>query len=120
MNTDLTKNIINGSYKVYNYLGSGFLEKVYCEALEIELQNNKIFYNREYEIPIYYKEVKLDCLYKADFICYNNIIIEVKAVKCIENIHYAQLMNYLKATKYKIGLLINFGGKELEIRRVLL
>ncbi len=120
MNTDLTKNIINCSYKVYNYLGSGFLEKVYCEALEIELQNNKIFYNREYEIPIYYNEVKLDCLYKADFICYNNIIIEVKAVKCIENIHYAQLINYLKSTKYKIGLLINFGGKELEIRRVLL
>jgi GxxExxY protein len=120
MNTDLTKNIINCSYKVHKYLGSGFLEKVYCEALEIEFQNNTISFNREYEIPIYYKEVKLDCLYKADFICYNNIILEIKAVKQLDSIHFSQILNYLKATKLKTGLLINFGSKKLEIKRVVL
>jgi GxxExxY protein len=120
MDNELTKVIINSSYKVYNYLGSGFLEKVYCEALEIEFHNNSILFKRENEIPIYYKNIKLNCLYKADFVCYNQILIEVKAVKYIDAIHYAQILNYLKATKLKIGLIINFGGKELEIKRFIL
>ena len=103
---------------VYNEIGCGFLEKVYQEALEIEFQLNKLPYRRESPINVYYKGVQLQQSYIADFICYDKIIIELKAVSSISDTHRAQIYNYLKATNYRLGILVNFGGPELEIIRI--
>ena len=103
---------------VYNEIGCGFLEKVYQEALEIEFQLNKLPYRRESPINVYYKGVQLHQSYIADFICYDKIIIELKAVSSISDTHRAQIYNYLKATNYRLGILVNFGGPELEIIRI--
>lgn len=95
--------------KVYNVLGSGFVEPVYQEALEIEFQRRKIPYVREPEIEIYYDGVKLQKRFRPDFICYDKIIVELKAVMELDDWNRVQVYNYLKATKMKVGLLFNFG-----------
>lgn len=105
---------------VHSNLGCGFLESVYQEALELELIRNSIPYEVESQIDIHYKEVVLDKKYYSDFVCYDEIILELKAVKSIEDIHVAQLMNYLKATRKKVGYLINFGSTSLEYKRFIL
>ena len=93
---------------VYNKLGIGFLEPVYQEALEVEFQRRGIPLDREKELAIMYDGVKLKQTYRADFVCYDHIIVELKAVSALDNIHRAQVHNYLKATGYKLGILINF------------
>ena len=98
--------------KVHRTLGSGFLEAVYQEALEIEFNRLNIPYEREKELSITYNGLELKQTYKADFLCYNKIIVELKAVTCLDNVHRAQTINYLKATNFKLGLLINFGDTE--------
>ncbi len=103
---------------VYSELGSGFLEKVYQEALEIEFQNTGIPYKREVNIHISYKKKQLQQAYVADFICYDKIIVELKAVSELNEIHEAQVFNYLKATGFDIALLVNFGEKPINIRRL--
>lgn len=104
--------------RVYNLLGNGFLEAVYQEALEIELDRRHIPYEREKELEIYYDGIKLGKKYIADFVCYGKIILELKAVKELDDSHRSQLFNYLKATGFKLGLLINFGKyDELQIER---
>lgn len=110
-------NIIGACMEVHTELGSGFLESVYQEALEIEFIDNKIMYQREVPIKISYKENELSKYFVADFLCYDKIIVELKAVKKIEDIHIAQILNYLKATGNKVGLLVNFGAKSLEYKR---
>lgn len=117
---ELTYGIIGAAMKVHSTLKYGFLESVYQEALEIELNKLDIPYEREVEIPVYYEGIKLDTKFRADFICYNKIIVELKAIKQLTNIEEAQLINYLKATNYKIGLLINFGEKSLKYKRFIL
>ena len=112
-------NIIGAAIEVHNELGCGFLEAVYQEALEIELQKRKIPYKREALINIKYKGHKLQKEYFADFICYGNIIVELKALNKIEDLHKSQVINYLKATNMKLGLLINFGGEQLEYKRLI-
>ena len=112
--------IIGCCMDVHSNLGCGFLEAVYQEALELELIRNLIPYELESQIDIHYRGVVLDKKYYADFICYDEIILELKAVKCIEDIHVAQLINYLKATRKKVGYLINFGSKSLEYKRFIL
>ena len=112
--------IIGRCMDVHSNLGCGFLESVYQEALEIEFIRNSIPYEVESQIEIYYKGIVLDKKYYSDFICYDEIILELKAVKCIEDIHVAQLINYLKATRKKVGYLINFGSKSLEFKRFIL
>lgn len=109
--------IIGASMEVHNELGYGFLEAVYQEALEIEFEERKIPNIREREIEVYYKDLKLDKGYRADFLCYDEIIVELKASKefCPED--FAQILNYLKATERKVGLLINFGKEKLEYKR---
>ena len=102
--------IINACMEVHNELGSGFLEAVYQEALEKEFKLQNIPYEREKLLPISYKGEKLLKEYYADFICYDKIIVEIKAVESIHEKHKAQLMNYLKATGYKVGFLVNFGS----------
>ena len=104
--------IIGAAMKVYRTLGSGFLEAVYQEALEIEFNRLNIPYEREKELSITYNGLELKQTYKADFLCYNKIIVELKAVACLDNVHRAQTINYLKATNFKLGLLINFGDTE--------
>ena len=115
-----TYKIIGSAQEVHKELGSGFLEVVYQDALQIEFNNNKIPYKREYALPIYYKNIKMNRLYYSDFICYDKIIVETKAVNQIVEEYYAQVMHYLKATQLKLGLIINFGEKSLKVKRIIL
>lgn len=110
---------INGAaMRVYNTLGHGFLEAVYQEALEIEFQKQGIPYEREKEIVITYDGMELKHTYRADFVCYGKIIVELKAVSVLDDSHRSQVFNYLCATGYKVGLLHNFGHYDgLEIER---
>ena len=113
---------INGAaFHVYNKLGPGFLEAVYQEALEIEFQRRSIPYEREKELKINYDGIVLQQTYKADFVCYGKIIVELKAVSELDDAHLSQVYNYLHATGIKLGLLYNFGcSGELEKQRIVL
>ncbi|SMO35622.1 GxxExxY protein [Saccharicrinis carchari] len=111
--------IIGAAMKVHSTLGCGFLEQVYQEALQIELKKQNIPFNREAPLTIIYDGIKLNNQYFADFTCYDKIIVELKAVKELDNIHEAQVFNYLKATGYRLGLLINFGETSLEYKRII-
>ena len=113
--------VVGAAYKVYNALGHGFLEAVYQEALEIEFQRQGIPYEREKELKIQYDGVELKQTYKADFVCFGKIIVELKAVNALDVAHRSQVYNYLHATGYKLGLLLNFGNSdELEKERIVL
>ena len=116
---DETYKIIGAAQDVHKDLGSGFLEKVYQESLELEFRSRNIPYKREYPTPIYFKDKKLDCNYRCDFFCFDKIIVELKAVKELNNDFYAQTMHYLKATKKELGLLINFGEISLKVKRII-
>lgn len=113
-----TYKIIGCAMEVHSSLGSGFLEAVYHEALAIEFERKEIPFKQEQKLEIYYKEQTLSKYYIADFICDDKIIIEIKATKEIAGIDEAQVINYLKATGLKIGLLINFGAESLEYKRL--
>ncbi len=103
--------LIQGAvFDVYRQLGCGFLEAVYQEALEIELSGRNIPFTSQEDISINYKGQLLKKRYRPDLICYNSIIIELKAAKAVAPEHKAQLINYLKATDMKLGLLVNFGS----------
>lgn len=113
--------IVGAAFKVYNALGHGFLEAVYQEALEIEFKKQGIPYEREKELKIQYDGVELKQTYKADFVCFGKIIVELKAVNALDDAHRSQVYNYLRATNYKLGLLLNFGNsEELEKERIVL
>lgn len=113
--------VVGAAFKVYNALGHGFLEAVYQEALEIEFQRQGIPYEREKELKIQYDGVELKQTYKADFVCFGKIIVELKAVNALDDAHRSQVYNYLHATNYKLGLLLNFGNSdELERERIVL
>ena len=103
---------------VFNELGSGFLEKVYQEALEREFIEKGIPYKREAPLKIMYKGLPLQQEYFADFICYDKIIVELKAVTELTEVHSAQVFNYLKATGFDLVILVNFGEKQLKIERL--
>ena len=114
-------NIQGAIYKVYHNLGSGFLESVYQECLGIEFTNLNIPYKAQYGINISYNGEIISQKYRADFVCYDKIIIEIKAVKETNDIQIAQLINYLKATGMKLGLLVNFGSHpKVEINRYIM
>ena len=101
---------INGAaMQVYNTLGIGFLEAVYQEALALEFTKRGIPFEREKELKIYYDGQELKQTYCADFVCYGDIIVELKAVSELDDSHRSQVYNYLKATGFKLGLLYNFG-----------
>lgn len=113
--------IVGAAFKVYNNLGPGFLEAVYQEALEIEFQRQGIPYEREKELNIVYDGILLKQTYRADFVCYGKIIVELKAVSELDDAHRSQVYNYLHATGYRLGLLLNFGcSDELEKERIVL
>jgi GxxExxY protein len=98
-------------------LGPGFLESVYQEALAREFQARSIQFREQWGIDVYYKNEKLNKKFFADFLCYNEIIIEIKAMEALAPIHEAQLINYLKATKKSLGFLVNFGSISLNYKR---
>ncbi|MBQ6166543.1 MAG: GxxExxY protein [Muribaculaceae bacterium] len=103
---------------VYNGLGRGFLEAVYQEALELELASAGVPFKREVRLPIYYNGVLLKKEYYADFVCYDKIILELKAVSELLKVHKSQVKNYLKASGYQLGILANFGSTSLETARI--
>ena len=109
--------IVGAAFEVSNTLGCGFLEAVYQEALEIEFQDNHIPFESQKKINIAYKGKTLAKEYIADFVCFDSIIVEIKAIKKITEIEEAQLINYLKATQKPVGVIINFGSTKLEWKR---
>ena len=111
--------IVGACMKVHRTLGAGFLEAVYEEALEREFQNLKITFKRQVKLDLYYGNQKLTKQYRADFICYDEIIVEIKAVSLIPTAFYAQLQNYLKCTNIELGMLINFGTSSLTYKRMI-
>ena len=117
---DLTRQIIGAAMEVHRELGSGFLEYVYEEALCHELGLREIPFGRQNELDIYYKDLLIPRRYKPDLIAENKVIVEIKATVGLTEIEEAQLLNYLKATKMRVGLLLNFGTKSLEVKRRIL
>lgn len=111
-------NIRGAALEVHKELGCGFLERVYQEALAKEFGLMNIPYEREKEIHIKYKGMDLAEPYRADFVCYGKIIVELKAVTQLLDVHRAQVYNYMKATGYELAFLINFGEKSLKIERI--
>lgn len=111
----ITEKIIESTFNVYNTLGYGFLEKVYENALIVELRNKKLNVEAQKPIKVFYKD-KLVGEYIVDIIVEGKVIVEVKSVNSLNKIHEVQLVNYLKATKLEVGLLINF-GEEMKIKR---
>ena len=115
---EISEKIIGSAFKVSNTLGAGFLEKVYQNALMIELAENGLRPEKEKPITIKYKN-KIVGEYYADILVNKQVIIEIKAVSSLNEIHQAQLLNYLKATNLKLGLLINFGTSKVQIKRMI-
>ena len=111
--------IVGACLEVHKHLGCGFLEPVYQEALEKEFISQKIPCKREIELLIYYKQERLNKYYQADFVCYDKIIVELKALSELTSQHEAQVLNYLKATGFELGLLINFGQTSLQYKRII-
>jgi GxxExxY protein len=117
LHSELTEKIIKAFYKVYNTLGYGFLEKVYENALVIELKKMGFNISQQYNIKVYYDEVIVGD-YFADIIVEDNVIIELKSAESLRKEHKFQLINYLKATEKEVGLLLNF-GKTPEFKRAI-
>lgn len=109
--------IIGAAMAVHNELGSGMREIVYGDALEIEFKLRGIPFQREQTFNVVYKGVELQHKFKCDFVCFKNIIVELKAEKGLTDIDRSQIINYLKITKYPLGILINFGESSLIYER---
>jgi len=103
--------------EVHRELGSGFLEAVYHEALAIEMTSRNIQFIHEVELPVIYKGQQLATSYRADFICFDKVIVEIKALRELSTLQEAQILNYLKASVLGVGLLINFGAESLQYKR---
>jgi len=116
----LTGDVIGAAIEVHKILGPGLLESTYEECLCHEFELRKIPYERQKELPIEYKDIKLDCGYRLDIVVANRLIVELKACESLQPIHEAQLLTYLKLTGIKVGLLINFNVPVLKegIRRL--
>ena len=114
---ELTYKIIGCAMKVHNTLGNGFQEVIYQRCLAIELGNAGLIFLREQEMPIYYEGIDVGTR-RADFLVENEVMIELKAVIRLEDVHLAQGLNYLTAYSYDKGLLINFGSTSLEVKRL--
>ncbi|MBW6516253.1 MAG: GxxExxY protein [Candidatus Cloacimonetes bacterium] len=115
-----TYEIIGCCLEVHKELGCGFHEQVYQEALVVEMSRKNIPFEKEKQLIVNYKDTVLNRRYIADFICYDKIILEIKAVEQLANQHIAQVLNYLKATDMKLGLLVNFGTTSLQHKRLVI
>jgi GxxExxY protein len=112
--------IIGAAMEVHKTLGCGFLEAVYQEALAEEFRRREIPFKREVDIPVSYKGVELKTVYRVDFLCFNEVLVEIKALEVLTGIERAQVINYLKAAEIERALLINFGTVSLQYERLVL
>ena len=119
-NDPRTYAIIGAAIEVHKQLGCGFLEAIYQEALSIESAKRLVPFRREVRLPVHYKGQLLSTTYCADFICFDSVVTELKALAHMSGTEEAQLINYLKATGNEVGLLLNFGGRSLQHRRFVL
>ncbi|MBN2041934.1 MAG: GxxExxY protein [Spirochaetes bacterium] len=115
--SELTKDIIGCGMQVHKTLGNGFQEVIYQRALAVEFEFKEIPFEREKEIPIFYREKKIGTR-RVDFFIEDLVMLELKAITNLEDVHLAQALNYLEAYKMEIGLLINFGSKSLQFKRL--
>lgn len=115
--SELTSKIIGCAMRVHSALGNGFQEVIYQRALEIELRDSDIGFFREFEMPVYYKKQQIGTR-RVDFLIEEKISVELKALVKLEDVHLAQAINYLEAYDLEVGLLINFGAKSLEFKRI--
>lgn len=116
--SDITSEIIGAAIEVHKTLGNGFQEVVYQRALEIEFKDRKINFVREFDMELLYKGINVGTR-RVDFLVDNKIMVELKALIKLEDVHLAQAINYLEAYNLEIGLLINFGARHLEFKRVM-
>lgn len=121
INKELTKEVIGVAIKVHKALGPGLLESAYQEVLFYELRKNGFKVNKEVPMPLIYEDVKLDCGYRIDLLVNNELVIELKSVDALNDIHMAQILTYMKLGNYNLGLLINFNVALLKngIKRVI-
>jgi len=118
---DITEKIIGASFEVHKFLGNGFQEVIYQRALAWELSRAGLEYVREIEQEIFYKELQEPIgTRRADFVVEGKVLVELKAIIELEDVHLAQVLNYLKAYRLEVGLLINFGSKSLTFKRLVL
>ncbi len=115
-----TYEIIAAAMEVHRILGPGFLEAVYHEAMCVECDLKSVPFQKEVELPVRYKERILATNYRADFVCFKDVLVEIKALSQLTTKEEAQIINYLKATGLRTGLLLNFGSKSLEFKRFVL
>ena len=114
---DISKIIVNSAYEVHKLLGSGYLEKVYENALVKELESKNLKCDQQVPLEVYYKDFIVGN-YIADIMVGDKIVLEIKAVEGIDGKHFAQLLNYLKATRKRLGFIINFGTSKIQIKRI--
>jgi len=118
---DITEKIIGASFEVHKFLGNGFQEVIYQRALAWEFSQAGLSFSREIEQDIFYKELQEPIgTRRADFIVEGKVLVELKAIIALEDVHLAQVLNYLKAYKLEVALLINFGSKSLTFKRLVL
>ena len=113
----LTREIIGAAMEVHGNLGSGFLESVYEEALAVELQLRNVPYERQKNVDVFYKDRKVK-QFVCDFLVGDSVLVELKAIRQLTAVEEAQVLNYLRATKIKVGLIINFGEASLKYKRL--
>lgn len=116
--SEITGKIIGSAIEVHKILGNGFQEVIYQRALAKEMQLQNLYFGREIEMPIFYKEENIGTR-RVDFLVENKICVELKAISALDNTHLSQAINYLEAFNLEIGLLINFGSSTLEFKRVI-
>ena len=116
--SDVTGRIIGVAMKVHTTLGNGFQEVIYQRALAIELGTQGLVFQRELEMPIFYAGEQIGTR-RVDFLVEDKVLVELKAVSVLEDVHLAQAINYLEAYRLEVGLLLNFGAKSLEFRRLI-
>ena len=118
---DITEKIIGAAFNVHSFLGNGFQEVIYQRALAWEMSEANLEFQREIEQDIFYKDLPRPIgTRRADFVVEGKVLVELKAIKELEDVHLAQALNYLKAYKLEVGLLINFGSKSLTFKRLVL
>lgn len=118
---DITQKIIGAAFEVHKFLGNGFQEVIYQRALAIEMRKAGLEFAREIDQDIFYKDFPEPIgTRRADFVVAGAVLVELKAISELENVHEAQILNYLKAYRLEVGLLLNFGSKSLEIKRRIL
>lgn len=116
-NDPRTYAVIGAAMEVHRCLGGGFAETVYQEAMEIELTIRAIPFRPQLDVPVFYKGQQLRVVYRPDFLCYDSVLVELKALSKMGGTEDAQIINYLKATRLETGLLLNFGPSSLEYKR---